>query len=615
VNDYERRESGSSTGVSSSSGGAGSVGKRTLTESLQHKNTGAEPTPVQRKGATLTAEERQQPTTHEVAAQGLSGSSTAMPHREQIQTLFGRHSIDGIAAHVGGPATTAAGAMGAEAYATGNSVAFACAPDLHTAAHEAAHVIQQRAGVHLKDGVGEVGDAHERHADAVADRVVRGESAESLLDQYSGSGGSAAVQRSFTGVFPIPGSTSTFQTDMQTRNNAATPAGGHTGMDGSIRYIPGVGSPNANVIAFTQIVRTTAAGDNTTDINSATTPADRQARGALGTPPNPGIRTAADPAAGIEGGFKTDARHQPNVGLPAVPQGDAFSPRYPFQPTPNAATARQTGTVVQPPERGGGTGGVGGQTPGFKRSDDPADIRTAAMYDEPGSTSARASFDQSFETVARAEDQNLDLGTVKWGFSIRAGRVTAENHSILAGSTATFANALERHRDFYVHEPVTFYFDFDKTVMNPPELAKIDAFLAYLGRNKDVQMALVGFADIVGGKGAYNTQLSLRRAVAVRDAMIAKGIAVARVDTPTVAHGDAHGASTDATEAPASETPAGTGDQGGNAAVGADQNREANRWANRRVMLTFRHVPGAAGGAAGGAPAGGAAPAGGGAGP
>ena len=35
-------------------------------------------------------------------------------------------------------------------------------------------------------------------------------------------------------------------------------------------------------------------------------------------------------------------------------------------------------------------------------------------------------------------------------------------------------------------------------------------------------------------------------------------------------------------------TNAGTGDQGGNPVVGADQTREANRWANRRVVLTFR---------------------------
>lgn len=71
--------------------------------------------------------------------------------------------------------------MGARAYAMGNHVAFGIQPDLHTAAHEAAHVVQQRAGVSLSGGVGQAGDAYERHADAVDDRVVAGESAEALL--------------------------------------------------------------------------------------------------------------------------------------------------------------------------------------------------------------------------------------------------------------------------------------------------------------------------------------------------------------------------------------------------------------------------------------------------
>jgi hypothetical protein len=44
-------------------------------------------------------------------------------------------------------------------------------------------VVQQRAGVQLKGGVGATGDAYERQADAVADRVVRAQSAESLLDE------------------------------------------------------------------------------------------------------------------------------------------------------------------------------------------------------------------------------------------------------------------------------------------------------------------------------------------------------------------------------------------------------------------------------------------------
>ena len=80
------------------------------------------------------------------------------------------------------------------------------APDLHTAAHEAAHVVQQRAGVQLKSIDGGASDPYEQHADAVADAVVAGRSAESLLDRTpAGSGGGIAVQRK-TGDAPASSS-------------------------------------------------------------------------------------------------------------------------------------------------------------------------------------------------------------------------------------------------------------------------------------------------------------------------------------------------------------------------------------------------------------------------
>ena len=89
---------------------------------------------------------------------------------------------------------------------------------------------------------------------------------------------------------------------------------------------------------------------------------------------------------------------------------------------------------------------------------------------------------------------------------------------------------------------------------------------------------------------------------------------VANTVVPGHANAGGHGESTDATTAPASETPAGTGDQGGNAANGADQTREANRQFNRRVTITFSHpagtgpaAPGGVGNPAPAAPAGPAA--------
>ena len=142
-------------------------------------------------GRGLTSEE-----VHLAAAHGLSGSGGSLPHLSAIQRAFGRHDVSGVSAHVGGIAAEGSAAMGARAYASGNQVAFATTPDLHLAAHEAAHVVQQRGGVQLSGGVGAAGDIYERHAEAVAELVTRGESAEALLDQHAPSGGAGSgVQR------------------------------------------------------------------------------------------------------------------------------------------------------------------------------------------------------------------------------------------------------------------------------------------------------------------------------------------------------------------------------------------------------------------------------------
>jgi hypothetical protein len=140
--------------------------------------------PVQADGGNVSAAEG----VHTAAARGVQGSGGTLPHAAQIQHSFGSHDVSNVQAHVGGAAQTAAASIGAEAYATGSDVAFASEPSLHTAAHEAAHVVQQRGGsVQLKDGVGQAGDSYEQHADAVADLVVQGKSAESLLNTYADS--------------------------------------------------------------------------------------------------------------------------------------------------------------------------------------------------------------------------------------------------------------------------------------------------------------------------------------------------------------------------------------------------------------------------------------------
>ena len=145
---------------------------------------------------------------HQAARTGLVAASNPLPHGDRIQAAFGRHDVSHVRANVGGQAHAAARRMGALAFTSGDRIGFRETPDLRLAAHEAAHTVQQHAGLSLPGNVGHVGDPWERHADRVADAVVGGQSAEPLLDQVTGPGASAqseqggpddaAVQRQIT---------------------------------------------------------------------------------------------------------------------------------------------------------------------------------------------------------------------------------------------------------------------------------------------------------------------------------------------------------------------------------------------------------------------------------
>jgi hypothetical protein len=116
-----------------------------------------------------------------------AGVARSLPYLSQIQASFGRHDIGGVRAYVGGAAGEHADALGANGFAVGDQIAFAGEPDLFLAAHEAAHVVQQRRGVSGAT------DALERHADRIAALVVRRASAEALLDEIPDAGGGGGV--------------------------------------------------------------------------------------------------------------------------------------------------------------------------------------------------------------------------------------------------------------------------------------------------------------------------------------------------------------------------------------------------------------------------------------
>jgi hypothetical protein len=127
-----------------------------------------------------------------IAQRGIDSEGGPLPHAAQIQASFGRHDISSVRTHVGGRAADANRELGAQAFTSNGQIAFASQPDLRLAAHEAAHVVQQRHGVTLNGAIDQPGDDYERQADLVAHAVLRGESAEPLLNQMRGGGSTAS---------------------------------------------------------------------------------------------------------------------------------------------------------------------------------------------------------------------------------------------------------------------------------------------------------------------------------------------------------------------------------------------------------------------------------------
>ncbi|MEH2268862.1 MAG: DUF4157 domain-containing protein [Nostoc sp.] len=331
----------------------------------------------------------------------------------------------------------------------------------------------------------------------------------------------------------------------------------------TIRFKPKTTAPYSNQIGLIQIVRLTNATG--TNVEPQSLPA---ARGAS-------LRTTADATTGVEGGYFTDVLHNDapahgGTGTNA-PAGSALPAQYPFGNDPAQPNPATPG-LSRP-----SSSGASGATIGYKRSDDPTDIKAAELTDAPGGA---GEFNFDFQTVAKGEDTMTTYGALHWGFQIRAGKVENDQASAQDGQSATFDAALEKHRDFYVHEPVIFYFDFDSDQLSSSETGKIDTFLDYLRRFPDVKVTPEGFADRRGGASQHNLDLSLRRAEAVGAALRTKGVAEAQISAVTIGSGSTEDFTPDAT---------------------TNQDREANRRGNRRVVLSFQHVPAAAPAGGGGA--------------
>lgn len=152
---------------------------------------------IQSIGAVQRARSSAAPTPADIeqrAAAGVASGGGAVPYASKMESAFGT-SFAGVKAHTGPEAQMACDSIGAQAYASGNSVAFKTdGPSESLVAHELTHVLQQRAGVQRK-GAAE-SSSLEAEADAVGARVAAGESVADVTSKYSGgSSGSGAVQR------------------------------------------------------------------------------------------------------------------------------------------------------------------------------------------------------------------------------------------------------------------------------------------------------------------------------------------------------------------------------------------------------------------------------------
>lgn len=340
--------------------------------------------------------------------------------------------------------------------------------------------------------------------------------------------GARLVQRTISGSQDL--ANGTLAINMASQQDAASPipgGGTSTGLKGDVTFTPNKNLPFSNKIGMIQIVKLT----QTTTDDKGKAHTDNAEPASLPTAYGPKLRTAEDKAAGVEEGFFTDILHN-DFGSTNKdrPKGSQAAPYY------------EGGTPVF----------------GFKRSN--SEIQAAKLEDFPSSGSKTGIVDFSFETVAKGDDTMQVYGAVKWAFGIHDDKIVNEVGPTFAeGESATFDAALHKHREFYTHEPVTFYFDLNKSEPMDGETDKIDEFLGYLTEFPDVTLALEGTAD-TRGDAEFNTRLGIKRADAIHAALVGRGVDDSRITIESSSGGTNR-------FAPAA--------------------RESNFRANRTVILTF----------------------------
>jgi outer membrane protein OmpA-like peptidoglycan-associated protein len=328
--------------------------------------------------------------------------------------------------------------------------------------------------------------------------------------------------------------------DVDLAIQAATPAS-NAGMMGTIKFWPDPNGPYSAEIGLIQAVKVT-------DVPGATS----------GVPGSP-----LDWTNDVPGGANPEAARMElqTTGLGAAPPGWFIDSSTATQPRGTAVGPNYIEHFFSPPPD---------NQFGWLRS--PADFGPTSLWDFPNSPHD-TNFD--FETVAKGTDNQTVYGSLFWGFHIRSNAVVPGSDYAFGRDAATpvFAEALERARGFYVHEPVVLYFDTNDPFPRTGEELKLADISDYLTRYPDVMVEIDGFADISGSE-AYNLNLAQQRADAAANLLTLQGVDAGRIDpNGVIGWGETQEFSQHGT------------------APGAVQPNTAGRLqANRRVVIRFGHT-------------------------
>jgi len=425
---------------------AGTPGKRTLTEGLIMRQRGDAPE-----------------TAGDAAGAGgafraaTSGAASEVPFRPEMERSFGE-DFSGVRAHLGGSSRAGLDALGANAAARGDAIAFATAtPDRALVAHELTHVVQQRrhggGGVQGKAALSEPGDRAEAEADDVASRVIAGERV------TVSAAPSGAIHRDIKephAKVPL----GEFAIDMTKFEGSP---GDKVGETGTVKFTPSAKAPDSTSIRLTQIVKdidpSTKADYQWTggeaNRNKMMTKAQDEAytTNATDTLTSVALQFYGDPARHDEiytanksvlKSNKPDDKIGAGVALkiPSSIEGGFFIDHKAGDPKAKARTSKAKPNVPQdyvwPGEES--------QPKNQHGSKAGTTIVAASLDDTPGSSTPDHYF---FETAARSDDTGTYYGSMHWSFKMGAGKVSEEKWHVTEGVSHTLLSAVDEFNKFY----------------------------------------------------------------------------------------------------------------------------------------------------------------------